>query len=109
MLPVPEGGFTAESVDLECSTIYMEKDRLMGYIVIERFKEDSIILSAAANCTETPKVLMTLIGDVSGRVAEHYPPETTVYVETTSDYTKRMLFLADPKAEEVDRRYELLS
>ena len=104
--PMPENGFLSPTVDKECSVIHVRKDGVKAYVVIEKSGDKSLLVSGLGSFMNTPAVLMQALHDAILKAMDVYPKETTVIMQPVNEAAKKILALADPGAEIVDRHYE---
>ncbi|MCR5053207.1 MAG: GNAT family N-acetyltransferase, partial [Lachnospiraceae bacterium] len=81
-MPIPKGGFSAPSVDMECSTILIKNNPLKAYVAIEKAPDGSLVVSGVGNCMDTPMMLFKDVdADVVERARKKYEVTAGAYLQ----------------------------
>ena len=107
-MPIPKGGFSAPSVDMECSTILIKNNSLKVYVAIEKTPDGSLVVSGVGNSMDTPMMLFKAIHDAVVKAVQRYPKDTPVLMQTVNEQSKKLFELLIDNAEPIDRHYELI-
>ena len=105
MLPLPEGGFSSETIDRDASR-FCGGESGFAFIVMEKDEDGALILSVLVNESDNIWKLNALLADALAVVVKKYPPETKLYIPIVNETSEKLVRYLLPGAKQTKRTYE---
>lgn len=105
--PMPEGGFSAETVDKEISVVYARDNKPTAYLIFDRSLGGRLTLCALCSYDRSPYAMADMLNAAMELCRRKYPAETRFYMQAINRTSDQLIEKVFPGARQIMRTYYL--
>lgn len=105
--PMPEGGFSADSIEREISVVYVRDNKPTAYLIFDHSMGGKLTLSALYSYDRSPYAMAEMLNASMELCGRKYPGETRFYMQAINKTSENLIEKVFPDARKISQTYYL--